>query len=386
MIEKRADIAIVGGGIVGLAHAYAAASAGRRVVLFERHQRAAGASVRNFGLIWPIGQPAGARLEMALDSARIWRDVLGQANIPFFDTGSLHLSYRDDETAVAREFAERAPALGYRCSWLSPAEAINRSPALVASGLQGALWSETELTVDPRQTVAALPAWLAARFGVELRYGHPVRGIDLPTVRTLDETWKVEQAIVCSGDDFETLYPDHFRRAGITRCKLQMMRTVPQPGGWQLGPALAGGLTLRFYPSFQLCATLEALSRRVAAETPKFDRWGIHVMASQTSEGEITIGDSHEYGNEVDIFNREEVDAMIFGYLRSFLKLPAHIIAQRWYGVYAKHTEQPFVRFEPAPGTTVVTALGGAGMTLSFGLGADTWRRISTSSSVPAYA
>jgi hypothetical protein len=32
------------------------------------------------------------------------------------------------------------------------------------------------------------------------------------------------------------------------------------------------------------------------------------------------------------------------------------------------------------------TALGGAGMTLSFGLDADAWRRISASSSLPAYA
>lgn len=376
MTERSADVAVVGGGIIGLAHAYAAASAGRRVVLFERNARASGASVRNFGLIWPIGQPAGPRLEMALESAGIWREVLTQSGLPFFDTGSLHLAHRDDERAVAQEFAGRGPALGYRCSWLTPAEALSKSPALVASGLQGALWSETELTVDPRLVVAALPDWLAARHGVELRYGHPVRGIDLPIVRTLDETWKVDRAIVCSGDDFETLYPEHFLQSGIVRCKLQMMRTVPQPDRWQLGPALAGGLTLRFYPSFQLCSTLAALSRRIAAESPQFDEWGIHVMASQTPELEITIGDSHEYGNQVDIFNREEIDGMIIGYLRSFLKLPVETIAQRWYGVYAKHPDRPFVRFEPSPGVTVVTALGGAGMTLSFGLGADTWRRI----------
>ncbi len=376
MTERSADVAVVGGGIVGLAHAYAAASAGKRVVLFERNARASGASVRNFGLIWPIGQPAGPRLEMALESAGIWREVLTQSGLPFLDTGSLHLAHRDDERAVAQEFAERGPAVGYRCSWLTPAEALSKSPALVSSGLQGALWSETELTVDPRQVIATLPDWLAARHGVDLRYGHTVRGIDLPIVRTLDETWQVEQAMVCSGDDFETLYPEHFLESGIVRCKLQMMRTVPQPDGWQLGPALAGGLTLRFYPSFQLCSTLAALSRRVGTESPQFDKWGIHVMASQTPELEITIGDSHEYGNEVDIFNREEIDGLIIGYLRSFLKLPVETIAQRWYGVYAKHPDQPFVRFEPSPGVTVVTALGGAGMTLSFGLGADTWRRI----------
>ena len=38
-----------------------------------------------------------------------------------------------------------------------------------------------------------------------------------------------------------------------------MLRTPPQPTGWKLGPALAAGLTLRFYPAFSICTTLTAL-------------------------------------------------------------------------------------------------------------------------------
>ena len=40
------DIIIVGGGIVGLAHAYMALRKGLKVVLFDREQFAVGASVR----------------------------------------------------------------------------------------------------------------------------------------------------------------------------------------------------------------------------------------------------------------------------------------------------------------------------------------------------
>src|SRR5215467_3296780 len=124
MPVNRADIAIVGAGILGLAHACAAARKGRSVVVLERSPRASGASVRNFGMIWPIGQAAGATHKLALRSREIWLDVLKRAQLPYLATGSLHVVYRDDEAAVAREFSEIAPPLGYECSWLSPHEAL----------------------------------------------------------------------------------------------------------------------------------------------------------------------------------------------------------------------------------------------------------------------
>src|SRR5262245_17554627 len=111
-MELRANVAIVGAGIIGLAHAMAAARRGLSVVVFERGHCASGASVRNFGLIWPIGQPHGAMHQMAVSSRSIWIEVLEDARLPYWPTGSLHLAYRDDEAAVACEFAERAPGLG----------------------------------------------------------------------------------------------------------------------------------------------------------------------------------------------------------------------------------------------------------------------------------
>jgi FAD dependent oxidoreductase TIGR03364 len=174
--------------------------------------------------------------------------------------------------------------------------------------------------------------------------------------------------VVCSGDDFATLYPEVFAASGLTRCKLQMMRTGPQPGGWQLGPALAAGLTLRFYKSFQICSTLSRLKERAAREKSEYDRWGIHVLVSQTASGAITLGDSHEYGLNVDIFDKPEIDDLILQEARTFLKLPDWRNAQRWHGVYSMHPQKPFFEAEPAPGVRIVTAPGGSGMTLSFGL------------------
>jgi FAD dependent oxidoreductase TIGR03364 len=367
-MSNRANLAIVGAGIMDLAHAFVAAERGLRVVVFERHERASGASIRNFGMIWPIGQPAGRLHELALRSRARWLRVLDVAGLPSSREGSLHVVYRDDEAAVVREFAELAPDLGYSCVWLSRDDVLERSSAVQPSGLIGGLYSDTELTVDPRVTLATLPTVLQERFGVTLRFGAVVSAIDLPTIRAGREVWTVDQAIVCGGDDFETLYPDVFAATGLTRVKLQMLRTEPQPAGWRLGPALAAGLTLRFYPTFGVCRTLPALRARIAEETPAYDRWEIHGLVSQTAAGELTLGDSHEYGAHVDIFNRDEIDDLMLGYIRGFLKAPTLRIAERWYGVYAKHPQQPYLVLDPAPGVRIVTSPGGSGMTLSFGI------------------
>jgi FAD dependent oxidoreductase TIGR03364 len=365
---RGVDVAIVGAGILGLAHAYLAARSGKSVAVFERHPRAMSASIRNFGMVWPIGQPHGEMHRLALRSREIWLEVLGEAKLPYRPHGSLHVAYEPDEAQVIQEFVERAPALGYECAWLDREATLARSKAVKPEGLLGALWSPTEMTVDPRQIIGSLPAFLEERYGVQFHFATPVRGVNGRSVETSRGSWAAETVIICSGEDFETLFPGHYAASGITRCKLQMLRTAPQPDGWELGPSLAAGLTLRFYPSFGVCQSLDALRKRFEAEMAEYERWEIHVLVSQTADGALTIGDSHEYGLAVDIFNKDEIDRLIMRYAAGFLQAPDLAIAERWYGVYAKHPTQPYLTMRPQPNVQIVTSPGGSGMTLSFGV------------------
>lgn len=349
-------VAIVGAGVLGLAHAYAYARRGYRVEVFERSPQATGASIRNFGMLWPIGQPSGQMADMAMLSRSLWLDVLRASGLPYFPEGSLHVVYRPDEEAVAREFAVAEPK---RASWIGPEQVVAMSPAARRNGLRGALYSPHEVIVDPTLTIRSLPLWLERAYGVKFRFQTAVKSV---------KELEADRVVVCTGDDFETLYPELFAGSGLTRVKLQMMRTGPQPEGWNMGPALAAGLTLQFYSSFQICPSLGALKARIAAEMPAYNKWGIHVMASTNANNAVTIGDSHEYGLEVNIFNREDVDELILRYLDTFARFPNPRIEQRWYGVYAKHPEMPYYTVEPEPGVRIVTGTSGSGMTLSFGL------------------
>lgn len=373
---KSTEIAIIGAGIVGLAHALAAAKRGFKVTVFERNPAAVGASIRNFGMVWPIGQPAGKLRNRALRSRDIWIEVAEKAGLYLDRTGSLLPVYRQDELEVLEEFITTNEATEM-IALIDAAEVAKKSPAVITDSLLGALWSSTEMTVDPREAIQKLPAFLAENYPIEFQFGRTVTAISYPQFQVGNQVWTADRIIVCSGADFETLYPDLYAESGITKVKLQMMRTTPQPDRWRLGPALCAGLTLTHYASFSHCQTLETLKKRIEIETPYFPKWGIHVMVSQNGLGELILGDSHEYGLNPDPFDRTEINKYVLDYLRKFAQFPSLEIAEVWHGVYAKLPGKTEFIVEPEPKVTIVNALSGAGMTLSFGLAEENIAKLS---------
>src|SRR5690606_31388054 len=126
--DHSADVAIVGAGIMGLAHAYMALKKGYRVVLFERDAYAVGASIRNFGLVWPIGQQPGRGLERVLRSREHWIEIARQADCWIHENGSLHLAYHRDEWDVLNEFmTQYVPDAGYQVALYDATEVCAKS-------------------------------------------------------------------------------------------------------------------------------------------------------------------------------------------------------------------------------------------------------------------
>lgn len=365
MSSKKAIV--IGAGIVGLAMARSLALRGYAVSVFERNQQAVGASVRNFGMVWPIGQPDGLLYERAMRSRSVWKQVANAAGLWYEEAGSLHLAYTQLELRVLEEFAALSPHRPLRV--LSPADVLALSPAANPNGLLGGLWSADELIVESRVAIERLPALLAAQYGVVFHFGKAVTAIHYPAVQAGGKNWFADEIYVCSGADFETLYPALFAAAPITKCKLQMMRIKPQPGDWRIGPSLCGGLSLTHYKSFGAAPSLPALVAHYQQSLPEYGKWGIHVMVSQNGEGALTIGDSHEYGPVHDPFDKTFINDLILAYLRQFARLKSWDLQQSWHGIYPKLTNGGTeLVLRPEDGVTIVNGLGGAGMTLSFGL------------------
>jgi FAD dependent oxidoreductase TIGR03364 len=356
---------VVGAGIAGLAMARALGIRGYKVKVIERTQRAVGASIRNFGMIWPIGQPDGALYERALLSKSIWKEVCDEAGIWYDEVGSLHLAYAKDEWDVMQECAVLMDHRQYKL--LNTAETVKLCSNVVKGNHIGSLHSKNEMIVDPREAIERIPGWLTDKYGVEFIWGTLVTDIAYPAVYAGQEEYEADEIIVCSGADFETLYPQLYKLQPITKCKLQMMKMGGQPN--RIGPSLCGALSLLHYSAFKAASSLETLKNRIAAEYPEYIQWGIHVMISQNQAGELTIGDSHEYGLTHDPFDKQRINQLILDYLATFARFDNEIITETWNGIYPKMTNsQPDLILQPEQGVTVVNGLGGAGMTLAFGL------------------
>jgi len=359
---------VIGAGIVGLATARAVAEKGYRVKVFDRSGKAVGASIRNFGMVWPIGQPDGKLFNRAIRSREIWKEVASQAGIWFDPVGSLHLAYAQDERNVLEEFYSLTKG-SRKLKLLDAKQTLQLSHAVAETNLQGSLYCEEEIIVDPRQAICNLPGFLSEKYGVEFYWSSCVSFVADNTVYIGNkEEHEADLIFICSGSDFETLYPEEYAALPLTKCKLQMMRLASQPNNWRIGPAICGALSLIHYKSFTVAPSLRILKQRFEHEMPEYLKWGIHVMVSQNQNGELTVGDSHEYGITPEPFDKDFINDMILQYLKTFACFRDDKVIESWNGVYAKLTNgETDIFLSPAPGVFILNGLGGAGMTLSFG-------------------
>ncbi len=361
-------VVIVGAGVIGLAHALAALEAGWAVTLIERDGRPLGASVRNFGTLWPIGCAFGPERAQALYGVGRWKELSVAAGFWLKPQGSLSLAYREEAWSVLQEFSASAQAQeGFEL--LEPGEVLRRFPVANPDGLRGALYSAAETVVHPPSAIEALVRWVK-QCGGAVHFGVPVVKVHADAVEASDgRRFGFDQLVIAAGDEMRMLFPGELAAAQLARCRLQMMRTVPQPAGFDLGAIFVSDLTLCHYPAFRDCPSSARLRARLEAELPCHREWGVHVIVAQHPDGSLVVGDSHEYAADFTPDSRADVEELILDALRDFTRLPNVRIAARWQGFYLKSTiGRTQVVLRPRERVIMVTAMGGMGMTLSWGL------------------
>jgi glycine/D-amino acid oxidase-like deaminating enzyme len=202
-LPARADVVVIGGGIIGAFAAYYLARRGLSVALVEKGLIGAEQSSRNWG--WCRQQNRDAReLPMATKSLELWDQFATDSgeDTGFTRCGLLYLS--DDEAQISawakwREFAKTA---GVTTHMLSSREASERGQATDRMW-KGGVFSPSDGTADPAKAAPAVAAAIM-KLGGSVHQHCAARGIELAGGRvsgvvTEDGTIKTRIAVHAGG-------------------------------------------------------------------------------------------------------------------------------------------------------------------------------------------
>ena len=358
------DLAVVGGGVLGLAHAYVAARAGKRVVVIERDARANGASIRNFGFITVSGQERGDSWRLARRTRDIWAEIALKADLAVEHRG-LYVTARSPEAMAVIE-AFLATEMGEECRLLDAADFRAKTDGLGSPDLCGALYSPHELRLESRQVIARFAAFLAEAMGVTFLNETAVHSATPPRLVTSRGVVEAGAVVVCPGDDFVTLYPERIAPYRLNKCRLSMLRLADP--GVRLPGAVMSDLGLVRYRGYGALPEARALEAKLRAEQPRHFANGVHLIVVQSADGSLVVGDSHHYGRLPTPFAPASAEEDILDEYTRALGGPVPAVTERWTGVYAVADDRTFLIDTPEDQVRLVIVTSGTGASTGFGI------------------
>jgi glycine oxidase len=205
------DVAVVGGGPIGLACAWRAAQRGARVVVLDAGEP--GAWYVAAGMLAPVSEAEfgeRALLELGLESASRYAAFCAELEEPGYrGVGTLVVARDRDEAEALDRLAAFRTGLGLPVERLRPTQARALEPAL-APTVRLALDIPSDHSIDPRKLVAALARKCEVRRARVT--GLEVRGERVTGVIADGERIAAGAVVVAAGVDVARLdMPDHAR-------------------------------------------------------------------------------------------------------------------------------------------------------------------------------
>ncbi|MEZ5660034.1 MAG: FAD-dependent oxidoreductase [Burkholderiaceae bacterium] len=175
---ERADVVIIGGGIIGCSIAYHLCRLGiTDVVLLERRQLTCGTTWHAAGLV-PQLRATRNLTDLARYSAELFATVEAETGMStgFRQNGSLGVALTDARFEELRRGAAMARAYGIAVDVLGPRETVDRYPLLRTDDVVGSIWLPNDGQTNPVDTTLAI-ARAARQRGARILEGHAVERI-----------------------------------------------------------------------------------------------------------------------------------------------------------------------------------------------------------------
>ena len=174
----RADVVIVGAGVVGAATAYFAALAGLSVIVVERGSIASGTSSRCEGNVLVSDKEVGPELELSLYSQRVWREDLAEyADLWEFESkGGLVVARSESSMRALADLVAHQRTLGIRADMIDDIAGVRALEPYINPALAGGAFYPDDAQVQPLLATHQLLR-LAREHGAQVRTRTAVHGI-----------------------------------------------------------------------------------------------------------------------------------------------------------------------------------------------------------------
>jgi FAD dependent oxidoreductase TIGR03364 len=373
-MQKKYDLIIVGGGVLGTFHAYHALELGLKVALIEKDLQPQSATVRNFGQVVPSGMNTKWQ-NYGRKSLSYYNQIQSKFDITVRNNGSIYFASNTEEVQLLEELAQINKANGYSSELLTKQTCIDKYPGLKSNYVMAGLYFPEELTVEPRTMIHQLLEYLQREKKLEYFPSTQVLNctalshqVELNTAN--GQLFFAEKVIICSGSEFKTLYPQLFQTSDLEVTKLQMLQTVPQEN-FQLKGSILTGLSIRRYEAFHECNSYKKIKDREDVDSFA-KKWGVHILFKQALDGSIIIGDSHQYADASNMDSlgfdlQDDIESFMIEEAKKIFELPNYTIRNRWFGIYSQCKNHDIFEHTIDTNIHIVTGIGGKGMTGSAG-------------------
>lgn len=249
-LPRRADVVVIGGGIIGASTAFFLAERGLKPLLCEKGAVAGEQSGRNWGWCRTMGRDP-RELALAIESLKLWRGMNERigAETGFRQTGTFYVCPDAASFAKREAWLPHAREHGLECHLLRGSEVQRLFPgAATAKSWTGGLHTPGDGVAEPRMAAPAI-ANAARRLGAAVLTSCAVRMIERSAGRVshvITERGEVAcDAVVLAGGAWSGLM---CRSLGLRLPQLKVLasvfRTSPCPGGPEVA-AWGPGLSLR---------------------------------------------------------------------------------------------------------------------------------------------
>ncbi|HZK60678.1 MAG TPA: FAD-dependent oxidoreductase [Anaerovoracaceae bacterium] len=328
-MKKTYDVAVVGGGIIGLSTAYFLAKEGKKIILIEKNEIGSGASGSCDDMILFQSKNPGILLEMSFESLNMYKGLSKELNadLHFENRGGMILIENQQNLEVMEDFVKKQKKYGLEVEIIDKKDMLKKQPH-IKEGIIASTYCTKDAQVDPMRVMSGFVSQ-CIRLGVEI-----IKHVVITNIEQKKDYWKL---LLSDGQSIEA--EKVVNAAGAWAPEIGKMIGIDIPIEPKKGQIVVTEQIPRIGETNVWSAEYIVAKLRPELTIKKdecYDKLGVGFAFSQCSDGNCLIGSTREHVGFDKTTNYEALK-IIINQAAKFFPILRHV-----------HIIRSFAGFRPA--------------------------------------